>query len=234
MTGYVRLYPVSNKNAHTSVECFKNWVFTFGAPKHILTDRGTEFVNQIIKGFNKSIGVEHSLTAAYNPRTNGKTERAGQSLMNSLRKHCESNQSTWDQWLPYIEFSYNTRVHSTTGFSPYELVFGKKPNLFNSLNEDELSSNEQNELQFRSLQIKDLVEKTRPKAIDNNLIAKERQKTNQDKNQNVTTESLPKNTTVLLKNDKNVKKKLDSRYQGNYQVVEQDQFNNYILKDITG
>lgn len=30
-------------------------------------------------------------------------------------------------------FSYNTTIHSTTNFSPYELVFGHKPNLPRSI-----------------------------------------------------------------------------------------------------
>ena len=233
MTGFVKLYPVSSKSANTSLNCFILWVFQFGAPKTILTDRGTEFVNETIKKFNESCGIEHCLTAAYNPRCNGKSERNGQTVMSSLRKHCEAYQEQWDKWIPYIEFAYNTRVHSTTGYAPYELVFGKKPNIFKGLSDTDLSPNEENELLVRSEQLRNLIENIRPKAIDNNKLAKERQRRNQDKTQNVTLETLPKDSWVMIKNEK-IKRKLDSRYQGRYQVIGQDDKMNYILKDATG
>ena len=39
----------------------------------------------------KNIGVEHRVTSAYNPRTNGLTERMNQSLITALRKHVETD-----------------------------------------------------------------------------------------------------------------------------------------------
>ena len=233
MTGYVKLCPVNDKSSITSLNCFKTWVFNYGAPKTILTDRGTEFVNKLIRDFNEKLGIEHNLTAAYNPRVNGKCERTGQTLIRSLRKHCENCQGNWEDWLLYVEFSYNTKIHSTTGFSPYELVFGKKPNMFVGLEENELSNNEKNELLVRSEQIKNLVDHHRPKAIDNTTVAKERQRDSQNKRDNVTFETLPPETTVMVRKDKIIKK-LDSKYHGPYQVVEQDNLNNYILKDTDG
>lgn len=35
--------------------------------------------------------------------------------------------ATWGRFLIWAEWSYNTSVHSTTGMSPYEVTFGKKP-----------------------------------------------------------------------------------------------------------
>ncbi len=32
----------------------------------------------------------------------------------------------WDQLLPFAIFSYNTSVHSSTNFSPFELIFGSE------------------------------------------------------------------------------------------------------------
>ena len=37
-----------------------------------------------------------------------------------------SSKVTWDQWLPYAMFSFNTLVHESTGITPHEAVFGRK------------------------------------------------------------------------------------------------------------
>ncbi len=63
-------------------------------------------------------------TAAYNPRTNGLTERFNQTLCESLRKHAEANPLDWVKWFPYVLMCYRRRVHSITGYSPFQLMFG--------------------------------------------------------------------------------------------------------------
>ena len=77
-------------------------------------------------------GVERKVTAAYHPQTNGLTEKFNDSFINALRKHTVAQPDDWDQWLPYILLAFRTRVHTTTGLTPIELVTGKKANSFES------------------------------------------------------------------------------------------------------
>ena len=116
MTSFVKLYPASDKKAESSAIVLKSWILNYGSPKTIISDRGTEFINSTIKNLTNICGIEHVMTAAYHPRANGKAERANQTLINSLRKHCENNHDDWDLWVQYIEFSYNNKINSTTGF----------------------------------------------------------------------------------------------------------------------
>jgi hypothetical protein len=39
------------------------------------------------------------------------------------------DQSDWEKWLPYVTFVFNTTPHTSTGFTPHELLFGRKPNI---------------------------------------------------------------------------------------------------------
>ena len=55
----------------------------------------------------------------------GSIENTHKSLGNFLRIQTETKPVAWSQWLPFWVFSYNTSVHTATGYSPYELVFGK-------------------------------------------------------------------------------------------------------------
>ena len=50
-----------------------------------------------------------------------------------LRHYISVNQTNWDVWLPTAIFSYNTTVHSSTKFTPYELVYGRKPEIPSAL-----------------------------------------------------------------------------------------------------
>ena len=39
----------------------------------------------------------------------------------------QKNLKSWEECLPFIEFAYNCVVHSTTRFSPFEVVYGFNP-----------------------------------------------------------------------------------------------------------
>jgi hypothetical protein len=44
-----------------------------------------------------------------------------------LANYLNEKKDNWEQFLPYMQFSYNTAVHSTTKFSPFELTYGRTP-----------------------------------------------------------------------------------------------------------
>ncbi len=218
-------YAISNKSEETTLKCFKKWIFTYGTPKIILSDNGLEFKNKIITKLCNEHGIDHRVTASYNPRCNGQVERLNQTVINMIRKHCENNTAEWDLWLDYVIFCYNTRIHSSTKYSPYELVFGLKANVFDSNQEDELTSTENLELEKRNSEINKLVESDRVKAKTNIIKSQEIQKVYQDKNQNVITNRLPLGTTVLILNE-GIKPKLASRYKGPFTIHNTDKNNN--------
>ena len=44
-------------------------------------------------------------------------------LAEYLRHYVNEGQTNWDVWVPFATYVYNTIVHSTTGFTPFELLF---------------------------------------------------------------------------------------------------------------
>jgi len=45
-------------------------------------------------------------------------------LAEYLRHYVRQDQTNWDKWVPYAVYVYNTTVHTTTAYAPFELVYG--------------------------------------------------------------------------------------------------------------
>ncbi|UYV79514.1 hypothetical protein LAZ67_17002951, partial [Cordylochernes scorpioides] len=101
-------------------------ILRHGAPQQIITDRGTNFMSQIIKEINNLSGINHLKTTAYHPQTNGLTERLNKTLTDMLSMYVDVEQKNWDEVLPFVTFAYNTAKQETTGFSPFFLVHGRE------------------------------------------------------------------------------------------------------------
>lgn len=96
-----------------------------GKPKIIITDRGSQFTSLAWKKYMDKIGVEHRLTTAYHPQTNGIDERLNGTLSKILRAYVDRYQEKWDEKLKWSLYVYNTTVHESTGYSPYQILHGK-------------------------------------------------------------------------------------------------------------
>jgi len=66
---------------------------------------------------------------AYHPQSNGALERTHHVLVEYLRCFILEDQSNFDRWLPYATCVFNTTPHTATGYTPHELLFGRKPNI---------------------------------------------------------------------------------------------------------
>ena len=71
-------------------------------------------------------GLEKSRTTAYHPEGDGMVEQFNRTLLQLLRTYTET-QEEWERYLPFVLFAYRTAVHSSTGVSPFELIFGRSP-----------------------------------------------------------------------------------------------------------
>lgn len=123
-----------------------------------------------------------------------------------------SQTQEWSSWLPYWCFSYNTSVHSSTKFTPYELVFGKQcnvpSNITNTIDPIYNFDNYAIELKYR-------LQKSQTEARDNLLNCKLLRKTKYDNNVNPIT--YKSGDFILVKNENC--NKLDPLYVGPFPVV---------------
>ncbi|XP_024136818.1 uncharacterized protein LOC112151925 [Oryzias melastigma] len=95
-----------------------------GIPDEILTDQGTNFTSRLMKLFQKQLGITAIKTTPYHPQTNGMVERFNQTLKRMLQKFVSDTGKDWDRWLPFLLFAYREVPQASTGFSPFELLYG--------------------------------------------------------------------------------------------------------------
>ena len=103
-------------------------IFTkFGFPEEIISDRGTQFTSSLTKEFMNTFGIKQKFTTPYHPQFNCMCERFNKTLKEMLSKVGNDDPKNWDLTLPSLLFAYREISHDSTGFSPFELMFGANP-----------------------------------------------------------------------------------------------------------
>ena len=128
---WIEAVALPDTTATTTADCFyKHIILRHGPPKTIISDRGTNFTSKLFRSFCKTLNIEQRLTTAYNPASNGETERFNRTLTTMLRKELNDGQHyNWEEMLGEVCFAYRGSIHSSTQESPYYLLHGRDPNL---------------------------------------------------------------------------------------------------------
>ncbi|CAF0856919.1 unnamed protein product [Brachionus calyciflorus] len=230
LSKFVWAVPIKSKEAKEAKQLFE-YISLFGAPKSIQSDQGKEFLNKLIAELTKISGVEHRITSAYHPRTNGLVENFNKTLICCIRKHAEENPIKWDDWLPFVLMAYRSRIHPSTKFTPFELFFGRKMN-----NLEDWSNQKEEEEEYalyrRSEEIRKLYNFNVPMALDSVEKSQERQRQVQNRRENskISEEIIENGTKVFIK-AVGLQNKLEPKFYGPYTVVGQTPNGNYWLEN---
>jgi hypothetical protein len=107
-----------------------------GCPGVIISDRDPKFTSKFWQNLFDLLGTKLLFSTAYHPQTDGLAEQMIQTLKDMLRRYCSFGTKfkdgkgythNWVSLLPAWEFAYNSSVHDTTGFTPFELEKGWVP-----------------------------------------------------------------------------------------------------------
>ena len=95
-------------------------------PESVISDRGPQFVVELMRELNKMLGIETKLSTAYHPETNGQIERTNQELEQYLRMYVNHRQNNWAKWLATVEFAFNNKVHTATKSLLFQVNYGRE------------------------------------------------------------------------------------------------------------
>ena len=100
-----------------------------GIPEELLSDRGTNFLSDLILSICEILGVKKLNTSGYHPQCDGLVEKFNSTLINLIAKCCESRKHDWDTYLPMLMFAYRSSVQESTRESPFYLLYGREPRI---------------------------------------------------------------------------------------------------------
>ena len=98
----------------------------YGTPRILQSDNGTEFVNQVIRTLTVLHGIDHRLSSAYHPSTNGLVERRNKEVSRALKKFSEGTYALWSEWLSLVLLGLNEAISQYTGSSAFALMHGRR------------------------------------------------------------------------------------------------------------
>src|ERR1700741_369143 len=175
---------ISNMKAVTVAEfIYKEIICRHGVPEEILSDRSTSFINQVIKELCDKFQMKHRLTSAYRPQTNGMIERFNRTIGECIAKLISDKEKEWDEYIESTLLAYRTMKHESTGFTPFQLMYGRQAKLpidlkITTFSDEPITFDEA--LMKRTFQIINKMSQDQNKANDNLVKSQDRQQS-QDK-----------------------------------------------------
>ncbi|XP_061593076.1 uncharacterized protein LOC133457765 [Cololabis saira] len=217
-TKYALAIPTPNQKATTVAKClWDHFIVHYGFPEKLHSDQGPDFESRTIKELCVMAGIKKTRTTPYHPKGNP-VERFNRTLLQMLGTLDNKDKSHWRDYVKPLAHAYNCTKHEVTGFSPYELMFGRKPRLPVDL-AFELPVNDQSMSHSQYVQnLKDSLKESYALCNKNAQKSAERNKLRFDKR--VTESSLEPGDRVLVRNVRlRGKHKLADRWEAEVYVV---------------
>ena len=123
-------YVVKDQTAHTAAETLRNEYFgLFGAPVYLVSDQGKAFTGHVITHICELYEVQKLRTLPYHAQTNGQVECMNQTIICMIGKPEEDRKACWSKHLSELLSAYNATCSAVTGYSPYYLLFSRRPRI---------------------------------------------------------------------------------------------------------
>ena len=99
-TKWVECFPLPDQCADTVAQAFVDWFTSrFGSPEELHTDRGRNFISNLVKSLAEMLQTTKTFTTRYRPQSNGQIERMNRVLVNSIRCLRAKNIKDWDRYV---------------------------------------------------------------------------------------------------------------------------------------
>jgi transposase InsO family protein len=226
------LIPLRRVDANTVArKVLHHWIVFFGAPNVIHSDRGTNFESELFHEQCRIFGIDKTRTSPYYPQADGLVERLFRTIKPLISATVKKQGISWCEALPIVEMGLRCTLQSSTGFSPFEVIFGRRmrlPIIWQTLGVSSVKnytsySHYICELQEHLEQVRSNVEVNLRRAI---------QRQSYYYNKNKTCQPIQVGDMVLVKVEKTAGIFPMDKYQGPYKVVTVKNEWSFVLQDL--
>ena len=221
LTKWPEAFAVSTIEASTIARLLVDEIVArHGAPRTLLSDRGSNFLSNLISEVCKLLSIRKLNTTAYHPQCDGLVERFNATLAQSLSMYVSKNQRDWDSFVPSVLFAYRTSISETTRETPFYLLYGREPRL--PLDVSLLAPQERSSaVGEHRARIVEAIERSQRLARENNQRAQQKMKFYYDKRSRDVSFAIGERVWVYTpKTKEGLSKKLLHNWHGPFRIVE--------------
>ena len=125
---YIRLYPLRDRLAETAAKYLADYCMDFGIPGKLLSDQDPAYESKLFQELMRILEIKKLRTSGYRPQTNGLTEQSNSTVKKYLTIYLTEGkiEREWDLMLKPLSYAYNSSTHTSTKYTPAELMFGRR------------------------------------------------------------------------------------------------------------
>jgi hypothetical protein len=128
-TKMAEVFCLTDKSAPQTAYWFLHGILArYGACGEVVTDGGGEWQAEFDVLLTKTL-IDHRVTSPVHPQANGLCERLVRTMRVGINRMMQDGTGEWDLYLPWVVMGYRLSPQESTGFSPFELVYGVPPEL---------------------------------------------------------------------------------------------------------
>ncbi|CEP17706.1 hypothetical protein [Parasitella parasitica] len=119
---------IPDKHATTIAREMLQVFSLFGWPKQLTSDRGAEWVNEVVNTMMEISGIDKRLSLAYNPLGNSTSESFIKLTKSTTIKLLKGKRDHWEHYIPWVNYCINVKYARLHKSRPYTLLFNRQPN----------------------------------------------------------------------------------------------------------
>ncbi|KAL8605690.1 hypothetical protein ACOMHN_064775 [Nucella lapillus] len=126
-TRYPEAIPLCKIDSVLVAEALFGIFCRLGFPTEILSDNGSQFTSEMFKQFVRLLSIKQKHSSPYHAQSNGVVERFHGTLKPMIKKMIKDDPKQWHRHVAPLLFACRELPNVSTGFSPFELLFGRRP-----------------------------------------------------------------------------------------------------------
>ena len=200
---HLELYPLTKITSDAVTNHLFSYISTHGRPALILCDLGSQFISEVFHTFNNSLGIKLIHASSARAQCNGQSERINTAIKSTILALEEEGHSFFNA-LRIHKNLYNGSIHSSSGFTPNQLHFGRNLSLIFDTFQPDIEPIQLNKTQYLSHVLTSLNKYYKDAYLN---LGRKQVEENNKHNVNAKARNLKKNSLVYLKSKDKFKSK---------------------------